>query len=102
MASGNGNTTSRADRLGEILGAYFVAVEEGTAPTRQELLAQHPDLAGELAEYFAEQDRLDRLVAPILSPGGPSSTALDDLTASIGSVPHVLLRDTEPASDGDP
>ncbi len=58
------NTTSRADRLGEILGAYFVAVEEGHAPNRQELLAQHPDLAGEMAEYFAEQDRLDRIWSP--------------------------------------
>ena len=69
MANGNGNTTSRADRLGEILGAYFVAVEEGRAPSRQELLAQHPDLASELAEYFAQQDRLDRMVAPMRSPG---------------------------------
>ena len=69
MDSGNGGTSARADLLGEILGAYFVAVEEGRAPNRQELLAQHPDLAGEMAEYFAEQDRLDHLVAPILSPG---------------------------------
>jgi len=67
MANGNGNTTSRADRLGEILGAYFVAVEEGRAPSRHDLLAQYPDLAGELAEYFAEQDRLDRMVAPMRS-----------------------------------
>jgi hypothetical protein len=55
MANGNGNTTSGTDRLGEILGAYFVAVEEGRAPSRQDLLAQHPDLASELAEYFAQR-----------------------------------------------
>src|SRR5271157_1981199 len=102
MANGNGGTSLRADRLGEILGAYFVAVEEGRAPTRPELLAQHPDLASELAEYFAEQDRLDRMVAPLRSPGSPASTAIDDLTASFGSFPQVLLRDTEPGSDGDP
>jgi len=102
MASGNGGTSSQADRLGEILGAYFVAVEEGRAPSRQELLAQHPDLASELVEYFAEQDRLDRMVAPMRSPGSPVSTVIDDPTLDLANVPHVLLRDTEPGSDGDP
>jgi len=102
MDNGNGGTTARADRLGEILGAYFVAVEEGRATSRQELQAQHPDLASELAEYFAEQDRLDQMVAPMRSPGEPASTAIDDLTASFGSFPQVLLRDTEPGCDGDP
>ena len=102
MASGNGGTTARADRLGEILGAYFVAVEEGRAPSREELLAQHPDLAAELADYFGEQDRLDRMVAPLRPPGEPASTALDSLTLDLATVPHVLLRDTEPVSDGDP
>ncbi len=102
MANGNGNTSSRTDRLGEILGAYFVAVEQGRAPSRQELLAQYPDLDGELAEYFAEQDRLDRMIAPMRSPGSPASTAVDDLTASFGSFPPVLLRDTDPVDGGDP
>jgi len=100
MDTDDGRTTARANRLGEILGAYFVAVEEGRAPSRQDLLAQHPDLAGELAEYFAEQDRLDRMVAPMRSPGEPASTVIDDLTASFGSLPHVLLRDTDPVDDG--
>jgi serine/threonine-protein kinase len=102
MDSGNGNLTSRADRLGEILGAYFVAVEQGRAPSRHDLLAQHPDLAGELAEFFAQQDRLDRMVAPMRSPGSPASTAIDDVTASFASFPQLLLRDTDPGSDGDP
>jgi len=87
MANGNGNLTSRADRLGEILGAYFVALEAGRAPSRLDLLAQHPDLAGELAEFFAQQDRLDQMVAPMRSPGGTASTAIDDLTASFRSFP---------------
>ena len=102
MASGNGKTLSRADRLGEILGAYFVALEEGRAPSRQDLLAQHPDLAIELAEYFAQQDRLDRMVAPMRPPGGPATTSIDELTASYGSGPRVLLRDTDPVDHGDP
>ncbi|HKI18652.1 MAG TPA: serine/threonine-protein kinase, partial [Isosphaeraceae bacterium] len=102
MDTDDGKTTARADRLGDILGAYFVAVEEGRAPSRQDLLAQHPDLASELAEYFAEQDRLDQMVAPMRLPGSPASTVIDDLTLDLANVPHVLLRDTEPGSDGDP
>src|SRR5208283_1801088 len=70
MDTDDGKTTARANRLGEILGAYFVAVEEGRAHSRQDLLAQHPDLASELAEYFAEQVRLDR-VEPGPSPNRP-------------------------------
>ena len=97
-----GKNTARANRLGEILGAYFVGVEEGRAHSRQELLAQHPDLASELADYFAEQDRLDRMVAPMRSPGSPTSTVIDGLTASSGSLPHVQLRETEPESVGEP
>jgi hypothetical protein len=87
MASDDGRTTAQANRLGEILGAYFVAVEEGCAPSRQELLEQHPDLAAELAEYFAEQDRLDRMVAPLRPAGGadsiPSPAPVLDLLAEI-------------------
>ncbi len=102
MANGNGHLTSRADRLGEVLGAYFVALEQGQAPSRQDLLVQHPDLAGELAEFFAQQDRLDQMVAPMRSVCSPASTAIDDLTALVGSFPQVVLRDTDLVDGGDP
>jgi serine/threonine-protein kinase len=102
MNGDNGGTTARADRLGQILGAYFVAVEDGKAHSRAELMRQHPDLASELAEYFAEQDRLDRMMAPLHAPGPPASSVLDDLTASLGAVPRVVLTETEPAADGGP
>src|ERR1700758_878280 len=99
MSSDEGRTTARTNRLGEILGAYFVAVEEGGASSWQALLEQHPDLASEIADYFAEQDQLDRLVAPLRSTGRPASTVISDLAASVGSLPHVLLRDTEPVDE---
>jgi serine/threonine-protein kinase len=101
MSSDEGRTTARTNRLGEILGAYFVAVEAGQAPSRQELLEQHPDLANELAEYFADQDRLDRMMAPLCHQPPLASTAFDGLSSSWSTVPRVILRDTEtPAEDG--
>ena len=36
------------------------------------------------------------------SPGEPAATALDSLTLDLANVPHVLLRDNNPGSDGDP
>ena len=42
MSSDEGRTTARTNRLGEILGAYFVAVEEGRAPSRQEFAGAAP------------------------------------------------------------
>src|SRR5271169_3825025 len=66
--------STRGTRVNEILAAYLQAVDAGQAPSRQELLARHPDLAAELQAFFADHDELDQLAGPVQS--APASTPL--------------------------
>jgi WD40 repeat protein/tRNA A-37 threonylcarbamoyl transferase component Bud32 len=65
-------------KLDEVVTAYLKAVESGKAPNRQKLLVEHPELAKELTLFFADQDGVDRLMAPLqelASTGASSKTA---------------------------
>ena len=57
----------RERRLNEALGAYFEAVDAGRDPGLGTVLRDHPDLAEDLIEFFAEFDRFHRLAEPLRS-----------------------------------
>jgi eukaryotic-like serine/threonine-protein kinase len=59
------SASEREKRLNDVLAAYLDDVEAGQRPDKQEWLARYPDLAPELSEFFANQERLANLVAPL-------------------------------------
>jgi tRNA A-37 threonylcarbamoyl transferase component Bud32 len=64
MAGDEMSLDPREQRVDAVIGAYLEAVAAGQPPDRAELLTRHPDLAAELAEFFADHDRARRLAHP--------------------------------------
>jgi non-specific serine/threonine protein kinase/serine/threonine-protein kinase len=52
-----GTVPSEEDRVDRVIAEYLRAAEVGQAPDQHELLSRHPDLASQLAAFFADQDQ---------------------------------------------
>jgi WD40 repeat protein/tRNA A-37 threonylcarbamoyl transferase component Bud32 len=94
----NGTQPSRSDdRLDEVITGYLEAVQRGEPPDRDAWLARHPDLAGELAAFFADHDRMQKVVGPpqpaadvtLSSAGGPMGPATRPPTHGIEELPTL-------------
>src|SRR5947209_19036506 len=64
MTSANGDSAAREQRFEEALAACVEALQAGRGVDRAALLARYPEFAHELAEFFADRDRIDRLAVP--------------------------------------
>jgi len=56
--------SSREQQLDKILAEYIQAIEAGQTPDKQGFLARYSEFAVELEEFFADQERLNRMAAP--------------------------------------
>jgi WD40 repeat protein len=70
MLTGSFDNHEPEERLSEILLDYMEATERGELPDRDALLAAHPDVASELAEFFANQDQVEEITATLRSLSG--------------------------------
>ncbi len=79
------------DRLDRVLADYLEAAESGTAPDPAALLAGHPEIAEDLAQFMTAVGQLDRYIAGLRPPSSrpPVSTVSlsfgdYDLLAEVG------------------
>jgi WD40 repeat protein len=70
--------------LSAVLAEYLQAVDAGQAPDREQILARHPDLAGELRAFFARQDAL-------FTPAAATPAPTRGLPSPFG--PYTLLEE---------
>jgi WD40 repeat protein/predicted Ser/Thr protein kinase len=90
------DSATRDKRLHEVIAAYLEAVAAGRNLGREELFAQHPDLAAELAAFFADHDKVKHLAELSPPPAAPAATAAEAPTLAPGKraapTPGTLVR----------
>src|SRR5262245_58459823 len=94
-------TVERERRLHEVLGAFFEAIEAGQAPDPQDLIAEHPDLAEDLAAFFADEGRFEQMVSPLHSNAG-SGAGGGSQEETVGFSHGPALPDQNSAATADP
>src|SRR5258708_1952316 len=65
MGSADDNPTMTQERLSDVLAAYLEAVDGGWAPKRESFLGRYPELAFDLAQFFANEDRITGLTGSL-------------------------------------
>ena len=72
MASNSFDSQGDCRQVDEVIAGYYLAQERGVAPSREALLARHPELAADLQEFFSDLEGLKAIVhAPLPSDGVP-------------------------------
>src|SRR5947209_4861157 len=60
MSSAIRTNDGSEDRLDDAVTSYLEAVDKGLSPSRDDWLSRYRDVAAELAEFFADQDKVEQ------------------------------------------
>lgn len=78
VETGGDSASTREERLHQVIAQFLDAVAAGDAPDRQQLLADHSELADDLQEFFDNNDRLRQIAVPWFSDAAaPSQQEVD-------------------------
>ncbi len=81
----------RDHKLHDALAAYYEAAERGEHLDRRVLLERHPEIAAEIADFFAVQEQLHGLAAPLRAAAvlHDRDSVIDDQAAYGRSIPRL-------------
>jgi serine/threonine protein kinase len=65
VSAGEYDSFPRELRVDQVIAAYLEAVDAGQVPDPDDFIARHPDIAEELAAFFADCERFEGLAGPI-------------------------------------
>jgi WD40 repeat protein/predicted Ser/Thr protein kinase len=89
-------TEGREALLDEVVTRYLKAIEMGARPDPDEWLSRHSELRDELIAFFADQQRIERIAAPLRAIAPPNGT---ETVAYRGSEPPPDPTGNVPALD---
>jgi serine/threonine protein kinase len=79
MGTESNTPSNREEHLDEVIFNYLKKVEAGQTPDQKEILDRHPDLADDLARFFANRRRLNPFNTTLLPPVPAEPFAENDL-----------------------
>jgi hypothetical protein len=84
------NEPSREQKLESILHAYLQAADAGQKLDREDLLRQHPELAADLNDFFADQEKMDRFAKSMhKGPIGEATIGADGSSETENTLPRI-------------
>ncbi|MDX1947409.1 MAG: protein kinase, partial [Pirellulaceae bacterium] len=89
MAEPTENRSERDDRLEKLLAEYVRAEDAGQPLDREQFVAEHPELAGELRSFLRNRDALRRLADPLLTAAETPTIGLEGIGLAPGKIRYL-------------